>query len=61
MVARAGQNRDLWLLDLIRGNLTRFTFDPGQDGFCVWSLDGMRIVFTITPITLILNWKPQTK
>ena len=38
-------NRDVWLIDLANGNPTRFTFDPGQDLFAVWSPDGNRIVF----------------
>ena len=38
-------NRDVWLLDLATGNPTRFTFDPAQDLFAVWSADGSRIVF----------------
>lgn len=38
-------NRDVWLVDLASGNPTRFTFDPGQDLFAVWSPDGSRIVF----------------
>ena len=38
-------NRDIWLLDLASGNPTRFTFDPAQDLFAVWSPDGSRIVF----------------
>ena len=38
-------NRDVWLIDLASGNSTRFTFDPAQDLFPVWSPDGSRIVF----------------
>ena len=38
-------NRDVWVLDLGSGNPTRFTFDPAQDLFAVWSPDGSRIVF----------------
>jgi serine/threonine protein kinase/Tol biopolymer transport system component len=39
-------NRDIWLIELASGKPTRFTFDPGQDLFPVWSPDGSRIVFT---------------
>jgi Tol biopolymer transport system component len=38
-------NRDVWLIDLATGKPTRFTFDPGQDLFPVWSPDGSRVVF----------------
>jgi eukaryotic-like serine/threonine-protein kinase len=41
-------NNDLWLMDLIRGGLTRFTFDPAIDISALWSPDGMRIVFSST-------------
>lgn len=36
---------DIWILDLLRGPVTRFTFDPGRDAAPVWSPDGSRIVF----------------
>jgi len=46
-VTRAVQgNMDIWLLDIVRGNLTPFTFDPGGDTFSIWSPDGKWIVFT---------------
>ncbi|HEU4869630.1 MAG TPA: protein kinase [Pyrinomonadaceae bacterium] len=41
----AQANRDIWLIDLVTGKSTRFTFDAGQDLFPVWSRDGSRIVF----------------
>jgi eukaryotic-like serine/threonine-protein kinase len=37
---------DLWLHDLTRGTDSRFTFDPGNDMFPVWSPDGGRILFS---------------
>ncbi len=36
---------DIWLLDLLRGVPTRFTFDPNGDRTPIWSPDGSRIVF----------------
>jgi len=39
------QDVDIWTLDLVRGQLTRFTFDPGPDASPVWSLDGLRIAY----------------
>jgi serine/threonine protein kinase/Tol biopolymer transport system component len=39
---------DLFLLDLNRGVPTKFTFNPANDFFPVWSPDGKRIVFSST-------------
>ena len=41
----AQNNGDVWLTDLLRGGMTRLTFDPGIDSAPVWSPDGMRIAF----------------
>jgi Tol biopolymer transport system component len=41
----AGDKTDLWLLDLVRGVPTRFTFRSGTSADGVWSPDGARIVF----------------
>jgi dipeptidyl aminopeptidase/acylaminoacyl peptidase len=38
--------RDIWLIDLERGTNTRFTSDPSNDAFPLWSPDGSRIVFS---------------
>ena len=40
-----GRTQDLWLVELARGVTSRFTFDPGNDIYPVWSPDGSRIVF----------------
>src|SRR5262245_23256445 len=48
VVARTENNgsyTDLWLSDVSAGNLTRFTFNPAQDTYPVWSPDGSRIVW----------------
>jgi Tol biopolymer transport system component len=37
---------DIWLQDLAHGTDSRFTFDPGNDTFPVWSPDGSRILFS---------------
>ncbi len=37
---------DLWIRDLARGVTSRFTFDPANDRFPVWSPDGRRIAFS---------------
>jgi serine/threonine protein kinase len=39
------QTTDIWLLDVVRGLRTRFTFDPSNDRGPVWSPDGERLVF----------------
>ncbi len=38
-------NNDLWLSDTTGKNPTRFTFNPANDDFPVWSPDGSRIVW----------------
>lgn len=42
---QAGGSGDIWLRDLKRGTMTRFTFDPADDHDAVWSPDGTRILF----------------
>jgi Tol biopolymer transport system component/predicted Ser/Thr protein kinase len=37
---------DLWIVELARGTMTRFTFGPGRCDQPVWSPDGSRIVFS---------------
>jgi serine/threonine protein kinase len=39
-------NQDVWLIDLVRGGITRFTFDAAIDSAPVWSPDSMRIAFS---------------
>ena len=45
VVGEANSNRDIWLLELARGVMSRFTFDPRDDVNPVWAPDGSRIVF----------------
>lgn len=42
------QSQDIWLLDVARGTMTRFTFDPADDVCPLWSPDGSRIIFSST-------------
>ena len=41
-----GGNTDIWLVDLARGNASRFTTDPEADIAPLWSPDGTRIVYS---------------
>ena len=40
-------NADIWIMELARGTLTRFTFDPVRDLSPIWSPDGSRIIFAL--------------
>jgi serine/threonine-protein kinase len=46
-IAAASQDQasDIWITDLARQTLTRFTFEPAADNYPVWMPDGKRIVF----------------
>jgi Tol biopolymer transport system component len=46
---------DIWLLDLARGAMTRFTFDAATEASPVWSGDGRRIFFSSNRDTGKLN------
>jgi Tol biopolymer transport system component len=55
-------NGDIWLLDVDRGVMSRFTSHPSPDTFPVWSPDGTRLAFG-SPRTDVssardLYWKP---
>jgi Tol biopolymer transport system component len=39
-------NRDIWLMDVLRGVRQRFTFDPSQELSPVWSPDGGKVAFS---------------
>jgi dipeptidyl aminopeptidase/acylaminoacyl peptidase len=41
-----GNGIDLWVLDLLRGSTSRFTYDPARETFAVFSPDGQKIAFT---------------
>ena len=38
-------DNDLWVVDLIRGIPSRFTFNPSVEDYPVWSPDGARVLF----------------
>jgi serine/threonine-protein kinase len=39
------QENDIWIWEFARQTLTRFTFDPRQDEFPVWTPDGRGVLF----------------
>jgi serine/threonine-protein kinase len=43
------QDNDVWIWDLARRTLTRFSFDPGADLFPVWTHDSRRIIWSTSP------------
>jgi Tol biopolymer transport system component len=46
-VARTIQgNQDVWVMDDLRGGVTRITSDPANEHFHAWSPDGARIAFS---------------
>src|SRR3989442_130760 len=42
---RDGNAGDLWILDVKRGTSSRFTFDPADDQFAIFSSDGTQVAF----------------
>ena len=58
----SGGNADIWLLEIVRGVLRRFTSDTAPDIFPIWSPDGTRIVFSSNRQNNIdLYLKPTTR
>ena len=45
---RSSTESDIWLLDLVRGSASRFTFDPRSEIRPSWSPDGKRIAYAMT-------------
>jgi serine/threonine protein kinase/Tol biopolymer transport system component len=45
VIDQTGHSEDVWLVELARGVMSRFTFDPANDVYPVWSPDGTRIMF----------------
>ncbi len=48
---RGGSTSDIWLQDVNRDVMTRFTFRPGANRNPVWSPDGTRLLFAIQPVS----------
>jgi Tol biopolymer transport system component len=49
-------NQDVWVLDVARGNPTRFTFDTARDLLPVWSPDGTKLAFSSDRAAAIANY-----
>jgi Tol biopolymer transport system component len=45
LISEPGRNRDIWTIDVARSVTSRFTFDPGDDSFAIWSPDDSQLVF----------------
>ena len=45
-VAAVDRDVDIWFWDLARGGLSRATMDPTIDHAPVWTVDGLRLIFT---------------
>jgi eukaryotic-like serine/threonine-protein kinase len=50
VVIANGSQWDIWLEDLARGVMSRFTFRSGMNRCPVWSPDGSRVAFTLNPL-----------
>ena len=42
-------NEDLWIIDMMRGTLSRITFNPGADYAPLWTPDGQQVAFWSIP------------
>lgn len=46
-------NNDLWIVDLVRGSFSRFTFEPSNEVAALWSPDGSKIAYCSNPEGII--------
>ncbi len=49
LLVNSGTRNDIWLQDVGRGVLSRFTFNAGFSGSPVWSPDGSRMIYAFEP------------
>jgi Tol biopolymer transport system component len=45
IASKEGRGADIWVAELARGVMSRFTFDDANDVYPVWSPDGSRVMF----------------
>jgi len=54
------QQNDIWVWSFQRQTLAQLTFDPGTDGYPVWTPDGRRIAFSSPRLgTVNVFWQPS--
>jgi serine/threonine-protein kinase len=59
LIVRGEDNIDVWIYELVRGTLTRLTFEVGEDETAIWTPDGKRVVFAASRGNdRKLFWKP---
>jgi Tol biopolymer transport system component len=55
-------NNDLWIVELLRGTVSRFTFEASNEMSALWTSDGSRIIFCVNPVGPInIYQKPVTE
>jgi Tol biopolymer transport system component len=54
-----GGNDDVWTFDLLRGTLTRLTFQSGEDESPLWTPDGRRVLYASSTVNepRAIYWK----
>ena len=45
VIGQRDSDGEIWIYDLVRETLSRFTFDPARDDYPVWTPDGQRLLF----------------
>ncbi len=46
VIGQTDLDGEIWIYDLVRETLSRFTFDPARDDCPVWTPDGQRLLFS---------------
>src|SRR5262249_15188203 len=57
-----GNTGDIWVMDLARATMSRFTFEASDQVSAIWSSDGSRIVYaSAQPGVWDLYWRPSNR